>query len=209
MKTNIPKFITIEGCEGVGKSTQIALLKDYCKQNAIDAVFTREPGGTLLAEKIRAIILDPSSDIADLTELLLYAASRAQHVNDLIAPSLSQGKTVFCDRYSDSTIAYQAYGRGLPLDTVEKICEISGGGVTIDKTIFLDLDPQFGFARIKTRGQADRLELAGLEFHNRVYAGFKALAQKYSNRIISIDASQSAERVHKDIVNKLKFKNEK
>jgi len=201
------KFITIEGCEGVGKSTQIQLLKDYCAANNIDAIFTREPGGTAIAEHIRAIILDPKNGEMDLTaELLLYAASRAQHIKEIIAPALNAGKTVFCDRFSDSTIAYQSYGRGLDLKTVENICFYASKNVTIDCTIFLDLDPKDGFKRIKTRGIPDRLEQAGLDFHNRVYSGFKELAKKYPKRIISIDANKSANEVHADIVGVLRSK---
>jgi len=200
------KFITIEGCEGVGKSTQIELLKNYCAANNIDAVFTREPGGTTIAERIRQIILDPECKGMDnLTELFLYAASRAQHIKEIIAPALAMGKTVFCDRFSDSTIAYQSFGRGLDLELVENICAYSAKGVIIDYTVFLDLDPIEGFKRIAIRNSTDRIEQAGLDFHKRVYSGFKALAKKYPKRLIVVDASLDVAAVHKNIVSALKI----
>jgi len=205
MKDLTQKFITLEGCEGVGKTTQVQLLKDYCAANKIDAVFTREPGGTPIAERIRSVILEPDcTDMDALTELFLYAASRRQHTKEVIIPALQAGKIVFCDRYSDSTIAYQAYGRGLDVSTVEKICSFAGGNVIIDYTVFLDLDPSEGFRRIKSRNYADRLEQAGIEFHQKVYAGFKALAQKHPRRFVSVDAGQDAQTVHKDVIKQLK-----
>jgi len=205
MKNLKGKFVTIEGCEGVGKSTQIELLKDYCAKNIIDAVFTREPGGTPIAERIRHIILDPSGgEMDNIAELLLYAASRAQHINETIAPALKLGKTVFCDRFSDSTIAYQAYGRGLDLATVENVCAVASKGIAIDYTIFLDLNPVDGFSRVAARGNAvDRLEQAGLEFHGRVYKGFSELSKKHASRFIVVDASLSANGVHNNIINQL------
>jgi len=204
MKKPKGKFITIEGCEGVGKSTQIALLKSYCAKNGIKAVFTREPGGTPIAEKIRNIILDPSCKEMDaFTELLLYAASRRQHTYELIMPALERGDYVFCDRYSDSTVAYQVYGRGLPIKVVESVCLLASVGVEIDATIFLDLSPAKGLDRAAVRSTTDRIEREGIDFHRRVYQGFKEIAKNNLNRVCSIDASRTSSDVHKKIIKAL------
>ncbi len=198
------KFVTIEGCEGVGKSTLIRLLKEYCQNNGVDAVFTREPGGTAVAEKIRAVILDADNkEMTSTAELLLYTAARAQHTQEKIIPAIEQGKTVFCDRYSDSTIAYQGYARGLDLDLCRELCKIGECGVKIDATVFLDLDPELGFKRKGGADQGDRLEEETLDFHKRVYAGFVDLEKK-EDRYIKIDASASATEVFNSVVNALK-----
>ena len=198
------KFVTIEGCEGVGKSTLINSLKEYCAINGIDAVFTREPGGTPVAEKIRAVILDANNkEMTDTAELLLYAAARAQHTEEKIIPAIEQGKIIFCDRYSDSTIAYQGYARGLNLELCHNLCKTGECGVTIDATIFLNLDPVLGFKRKGGADKGDRLEQQTLEFHKKVYAGFVDLSKKNA-RYIDIDASKSAKEVFDSVIDALK-----
>ncbi len=198
------KFVTIEGCEGVGKSTLIRLLKEYCQSNGVDAVFTREPGGTPVAEKIRAVILDAENKAMTSTaELLLYASARAQHTEEKIIPAINEGKIVFCDRYSDSTVAYQGYARGLDLDLCHKLCKIGECGVKIDATVFLDLDPELGFKRKGGADKGDRLEEETLDFHKRVYAGFVDLESK-EERYIRIDASKNETEVFNSVINALK-----
>jgi len=200
------KFITIEGTEGVGKSTQIDLIKDYCKNYNIDAVFTREPGGVKEAEKIRQIILDKDSKLHPLSELFLYLAARSEHIDRVIMPALKKGKTVFCDRFSDSTIAYQGYGRGLY--PIQEICFLipQQFNLKIDLTLFLDLPPKESFARKGGIDLSDRMEKEGLNFHEKVYLGFKEIAVLKENqkRIVTIDASGGIEETHAKIIETLK-----
>ena len=199
------KFVTIEGCEGVGKSTLISLLKKFVSDNNIDAVFTREPGGTPVAEKIRAVILDADNkEMTDRAELLLYAAARAQHTQEKIIPAVEQGKIVFCDRYSDSTLAYQGYARGIDLGLCRQLNEIAECGVNIDLTIFLDLNPIDGFRRKGGADKGDRLENESLAFHQSVYEGFKDISKNSGGRYASIDASRSKEEVFESVILALK-----
>ncbi len=195
------KFVTIEGCEGVGKSTLVAGLKHYFEDNGIDAVFTREPGGTPVAEKIRGLILDASNnETTPMTELLLYAAARAQHTEEMIIPAVKEGKIVVCDRYSDSTLAYQHYARGLSEDVCRELNRVAECGVKIDLTIFLDLSPELGFLRKGGADKTDRLESAGTEFHRRVYRGFKEVEKRDPQRFVAVDASKSAEEVLASVI---------
>ena len=199
------KFITIEGCEGCGKTTQIEMLKEYCAVKGIDALFTREPGGTAIAEKIRNVILDTANmGMESLTELFLFSASRVEHIVNVVLPALKAGKTVFCDRFTDSTLAYQVYGRELLEEAVKKINAISTNSLIIDCTIFLDVEPSEGFSRIATRGEADRMERMGIDFHKKVYNGFLDIAKKEPKRIAKISGKQSKEKVHNDIIATLK-----
>ncbi len=196
-------FISFEGPDGSGKSTQIEYLKQYFKTNGIDAVFTREPGGTAIGEKLRQIILDKeNSEIGDMTEALLYAASRAQHVDELIRPSLEEGKIVVCDRFIDSSIAYQGYGRNLG-DGVRVINELAVKGCMPDLTFFLDLDPEIGKSRIRSDVQ-DRLESEALIFHQRVYNGYKEMATYYSERFVTIDATETKKEMSDKIISKIR-----
>ncbi len=207
MKNYKGKFITLEGCEGVGKSRQLAFLKEYMTNNKIDFVVTREPGGGKISEKIREIILDGNNkEMTDECEALLYAAARVQHLNDIVAPALEQGKIVLCDRYIDSSFAYQAYARGLGLDFVEKINSYAISNFTPDYTIFLDLSPEDAFKRKGGVDQNDRLELSGREFHERVYQGYQEVAKKYPERVIRIDPTGTKEETHEKIINALKEK---
>ncbi len=195
------KFITIEGCEGVGKSTQLALLKEYFANKGIDAIFTREPGGTDIAEQIRGIILNANNKaLTPVTELLLYAAARRQHTEEKIIKALQEGKVVVCDRYADSTVAYQGYARNLDKDLIESLNQIAMANVKIDLTLFLDLDPEKGFARKGGADKNDRLENEKIDFHKRVYQGFVAIAEKDKERVARIDSSVSKEEVFAQIV---------
>ena len=198
------KFITVEGCEGVGKSTLLSGLKKYLSERGIDAVFTREPGGTEVAEKIREVILDASnSAMTDKAELLLYASARAQHTEEKILPAVREGKLVICDRYSDSTLAYQGYARGIDKALIRSLNSVAECGVKIDATLFLDLDPEKGFLRKGGADKSDRLEKETLAFHKRVYGGFKEIATLEPDRVVSIDASKSAEEVLSSVIEEL------
>ena len=196
MKKNL--FITIEGPDGAGKSTQIEYIRSYLDRLGLDTLFTREPGGTAISEKLRGIILSKdSSEMSDRAEALLYAASRAQLVSEVIRPALEHGKTVVCDRYIDSSMAYQGYGRDLG-DVVFDINEFAVDGIMPDLTILLALDPEKGRARLDQNAM-DRLESEEMEFHRKVYDGYIALSEKYPDRIKKIDAAQPIEEVSLEI----------
>ena len=180
-------FITFEGCEGSGKSTIAKMLKEELENANIPCLFTREPGGTPISEKIRNIILDPSTpEMTPRTEALLYAASRSQHTAEKIIPALEEGKIVICDRYLESSLAYQGAARGLGVGNIFDI-NIFGGAIEPDYILFFDISPQESLKRIKTRN-FDRLEKEELEFHEKVYNYFKS--QKNRNNFISIDATK-------------------
>jgi dTMP kinase len=192
-------FITFEGPDGSGKSTQVKLLAEYCQNHGFDVLVTREPGGTSISESIRTIILDPKNTEMNIAaEALLYAASRAQLVSQVIRPSLEKGKIVICDRFMDSSIAYQGYARGLG-DSVRVINEFAIQQLQPDLTFFLDLPPEAGLRRAALNGFPDRLEQESLDFHNAVYRGYQELAKLYKDRYVRIDASRSASAVHEDI----------
>lgn len=190
-------FITIEGSDGSGKSTQLKKIISYLEEKQVDLVVTREPGGTDVAEAIRALILDPAyPEMTAKTEMLLYAAARAQHVEEKVLPALQTGKVVLSDRYVDSSIAYQAYGRGLG-DMVAQVNAIATGGLVPDLTVFLDLPPAVGMTRKQQEEnhELDRLEQEKLEFHQKVYEGYDALCKREPERICRIDASGTIEEV--------------
>lgn len=180
-------FITLEGGEGVGKTTQQALLAERLQREGYACVSTREPGGTALGEALRELLLhgDP---LTPLAELFLYAADRAEHVQKCILPALAAGQVVVCDRFTDSTLAYQGYGRGLDLEKIRQLNHLATGGLQPHLTLWLDLPPEVGLAR---SGLADRLEQERLEFHRRVHQGFQALAAAEPQRIVRIDAGGS------------------
>ena len=192
-------FITFEGPDGSGKTTQIKVLKEYLSAKGYDVVLTREPGGTEISEKIRRIILDPENKEMDgMTEALLYSASRAQHVAQLIQPSIEAGKIVLSDRFMDSSIAYQGYARGLG-DCVRVINEYAVQGCSPDLTFFLDLTPEEGLARAENRQKLDRMEMEALSFHRDVYNGYLQLAEIYKDRYVRIDAKRSVEEIAEQI----------
>lgn len=194
-------FISIEGSDGSGKSTQIRNIVAYLKEKNMDLLLTREPGGTPISEKIRDLLLDPKhTEMTNLTEMLLYAASRAQHLEEKIRPALANGTTVLTDRFTESSIAYQGYGRELG-DMVAKVNHIATGGTTPHLTFFLDLPPAVGIARKqKECGHTiDRLEMEKQEFHQRVYDGFLTLCKQKPQQIKRIDANRSIDEVFADI----------
>lgn len=198
------KFVTIEGCEGVGKSTQLRLLKEYCERENVNAMFTREPGGCDISEKIRGVILDAqNAEMTDLTELFLYCAARSQHTESVIKPALERGVTVFCDRYCDSTAAYQGYARGVDLNIVNALNSAAMSGVSIDCTIFMDVPPDRGFMRKGGANPSDRLELETLEFHKKVYGGFKSIIESDPDRFLCFTASGTKYETHELIVEAL------
>ncbi len=205
---NRGKFITFEGCDGCGKSTQLKLLSEYLTQKNIPHIFTREPGGGKISEEIREILLNgKNSEMTDECEALLYAASRVQHLSDRVEPALAEGKLVICDRYVDSSLAYQAYARGLGVDFISKINAYALEKYLPDVTIFIDLTPEAAFLRKKGADANDRLEQAGMAFHKRVYEGYKALAKAEPQRVICIDGNQTPAEIFEDVVKALKEKN--
>lgn len=195
------KFITFEGGEGCGKSTQVRRLKDALEHRGLKVLLTREPGGTPLAERVRAILKDESDDPpCDRTELLLFLAARAQLVRNVIRPALDAGTWVISDRFSDSTMAYQGYGRGLPLEVIRAANDFACEGLKPDLTLFLDVDPETSRARMRgreaaTNTSADRIELAGDDFHARIRKGFLEMAAADGDRIVTIDASGTEDEV--------------
>lgn len=201
------KFITFEGCEGVGKSTQIRLLQEYFRNNNIKAVFTREPGGVRICETIRGVILNKEfTEMSPICESMLYAASRAQLVGEVIVPALNAGKIVLCDRYVDSSYAYQGYARGIGIDKIEEINSVATIGAIPDLTIFLDLSPREAFRRKGGRDSNDRMENEKIEFHEKVYLGYKAVAERYPDRVVSICPRGSKIETHQAIIKVLKEK---
>jgi dTMP kinase len=198
-------FITFEGCEGVGKSRQIKLLEEYLVKNNKEYYLTREPGGTPVSEQIRSVILDGKNvSMTDECEALLYAAARVQLLKEIVKPRLDAGQLVLCDRYIDSSLAYQGYARGLGCDFVEKINDYAIKNFMPDYTIFLNLTPEEAFKRKGGVDKTDRLELSGMEFHQKVYNGYVELSKKYSDRFIVIDASGSRDQTHAKIISALK-----
>ena len=192
-------FITFEGPDGSGKTTQIRLLEQYCRKLGCEVVMTREPGGTPISEAIRGLLLDPANkEMSGVTEALLYAASRAQHVAEKIRPALDAGCIVLCDRFMDSSIAYQGYARGLG-DDVRVINEFAIQGTQPDITFLMDLSAAAGKARVASARDLDRLEQEDLAFHNAVYEGYMQLKEIYGDRIVTIDASRSIDEIAEEI----------
>lgn len=202
-----PFFITFEGIDGSGKSSQLKRLGGSLKEMGADILLTREPGGTQLGEAIRSILLDPAVvGMSVETEVLLYSASRAQHVAEVIRPALAAGKIVICERYIDSTVAYQCYGGGCDAEAVAAVNRFSTGGLMPDLTLLLDVDPSVGAFRRSSRA-SDRIEGRGGEFHRKVREGYLRLAEREPDRIAVVDASQAfgvvAEQVLEAVVNAL------
>jgi dTMP kinase len=189
-------FITMEGPDGSGKSTQIELLKEFLTQKGYEILVTRDPGGTAVSEAIREIILNKEfSEMNDMTELLLYTAARAQLVGQVIKPALAAGKAVISDRFVDSTAVYQGIARGLGIDTVYDINRYALQGVMPDMTFHLDLPAEVGIARKKNQAELDRMELQTIEFHQKVAQGYRELAKRNPERIITIDATLPKEEI--------------
>ena len=200
------KFITFEGCEGCGKSTQVHLLSQKLDELGVDYIITREPGGSDVAEQIRSIILNPKNTaMCDECEALLYAAARVQHLKEIVEPALSQGKLVICDRYVDSSLAYQGYARGLGEEYISGINSYALNEYCPDLTLFLNISPTDAFARKHGADEDDRIEQLGLAFHEKVYAGYLALLDKHP-RICAVDCSGTKYQTAEKIVNILKDK---
>ena len=196
-------FVAFEGPEGAGKSTQVARLARRLKEAGRAVLVTREPGGTPAGDRIRDVVLDPDLEIAPLAEFLLYAAARAQHVEERIRPALERGATVLCDRFAASSVAYQGYGRGLDPAWVRALNERATGGLTPDATVLLDVPSDVGMGRIAARGATDRLERADLPFHRRVRDGFLTEASVHGDWIV-VNAAEGESDVADAIWNALR-----
>lgn len=205
------KLIVFEGVEGSGKTTQLEKLKPWLLAKLSDdepprkVVLTREPGGTMLGKQLRQLLLTQSEldqeEIQNRAELLLYGADRAQHVESYLIPHLQQGHIVLCDRYTDSTLAYQGYGRGLDLKLIEAVNQLATGGLVSDLTLWLDVEVEVGLARVRQRQKMDRIEQADLAFHQRVCQGYRQLAVQQPDRIQRVDAGLSISQVAEQIQN--------
>lgn len=202
------RFITFEGGDGTGKTTQLKALESHLQSKGCSCVSTREPGGTSLGKLIRQVLLEVGKQaIASPTELFLYLADRAQHVQEVILPAIDGGKIVLCDRYTDSTLAYQGYGRGIDLDLLRQLNQFANRGVKPDLTLLLDCPVELGLSRTaqrqsnagSARGREDRFEREKVEFHEKVRAGFLAMARAEPERFRVIDAARPMEQVSREI----------
>jgi dTMP kinase len=193
-------FITLEGPEGSGKTSQLPLLADYLRQNGIDVLTTREPGGTPISEQIRTVLHNlENKEMNPRTEILLFQASRAQLVEQVIRPHLNKGGVVLSDRYADSTLAYQGYGHQIDIESLRVLVTFATGGLRPDLTILLDLDVEIGLRRKELKGEWNRLDAYDLNFHQRVRQGYLQLVKAEPERWEVIDASQSPRQVQDDL----------
>lgn len=191
-------FITFEGGDGCGKTTQIKLLDEYLRSKGYKTLLTREPGSKGLGIKLREILLNYDGDVSPTCESFLFLADRAQHVDCIIKPALEEGVVVLCDRHTDSTVAYQGYGRGLDLEQIHNLNNIATNGLKPDLTIVLDVDVETSQNRVGS--EKDRMESAGLEFFERVRKGFLEIAKQEPERVKVIDSTQTIEEIHKQIL---------
>ena len=191
-------FITFEGADGCGKTTQIELLNRYLTEKGKSVLLTREPGAKGLGEKLREILLNYDGEVSPVCESFLFLADRAQHVDCIIKPALKEGKIILCDRHTDSTVAYQGYGRGLDLDRINKLNDIATSGLKPDLTIVFDVDIETSMQRVGK--EKDRMESAGVEFFNKVRQGYLEIAKNEPNRVKVIDSSDTIENIHKKVV---------
>lgn len=190
-------FITMEGPDGSGKSTQIELLKQYLEGAGYDVLITREPGGNRISEAIREIILNSEyTEMSPVTEMMLYASARAQLIAEVIGPAIESGKAVISDRFVDSSLVYQGMARGLGVETVYEINKVAIGEYMPQLTIMLDLPAEVGISRKKDQKELDRMELESLEFHKKVAAGYREMAKRFPERIKSIDATLPIEEIY-------------
>jgi dTMP kinase len=200
------RFVSFEGIEGCGKTTQIGILSEYLLQKKIPFTVTREPGGTAVGEGIRKILLHSETiHLTTASELLLFYASRSQNITEKIIPSLNRGEMVICDRFFDASMAYQGYGRGIPLDFIEKVTELVCNGYRPEQTILLDIDPQVGLSRARARNNQrtvdeGRFEMEDLDFYTRIRNGYLALAKREPERIRVIEANRPIHDIHLDIL---------
>ena len=195
-------FITFEGGDGCGKTTQIKLLDKYLRGKGYKTLLTREPGSIGLGEKVREILLNYDGEISPVCESFLFLADRAQNVDCIIKPALEEGTFVICDRHTDSSVAYQGYGRGLDIDRINMLNNIATSGVKPDLTIVLDVDVETSQARVGS--EKDRMESAGIEFFERVRQGFLEIAKQEPERVKVVDSKQSIEEIHKQIIELIK-----
>ncbi len=191
-------FITFEGADGCGKTTQIRLLDEYLRAKGKTTILTREPGAKGLGVKLREILLNYEGEVSPNCESFLFLADRAQHVDCIIKPALKEGKIVLCDRHTDSTAAYQGYGRGINLDEIKKLNEIAVSGLKPDLTIVFDIDIETSLSRVGN--EKDRMESAGVEFFNRVRNGYLEIAKQEPDRVKIINASDTIDNIHKKVV---------
>lgn len=191
-------FITFEGGDGCGKTTQIKLIDEYLRNKGYKTLLTREPGSKGLGVKLREILLNYDGEVSPTCESFLFLADRAQHVDCIIKPALEEGTIVLCDRHTDSTVAYQGYGRGLDLEQIYKLNNIATSGLKPDLTVVLDVDVETSQARVGK--EKDRMESAGVEFFERVRKGFLEIAKREPSRVKVIDSTQSIEDIHKQVV---------
>ena len=193
-------FLTMEGPDGAGKSTQIELLRDYLSRKGYDIIVCREPGGTKISEAIRQVILNKDfTEMSHMTELLLYTAARAQLMEEVIRPALKGGKVVICDRFVESSAVYQGIARGMGIELVYEINQYAIGDTLPDLTIMIDLDAKTGISRKKEQAELDRMEREALDFHEKVVKGYREIAALHPERIYKVDGHQTIEEIHKKI----------
>lgn len=197
------KFISFEGIDGCGKTTQIKFLEEYLLKQGYNILVLREPGGTKVGEKVRDILLDKNNFISPVTEMLLYASSRAQLVEEKILPAIEEGKIVLLDRFVDSSYVYQGYARGLGIEKVKVVNEIATMGILPDVTIYIDITPEEAMKR-RGKREADRLERESWDFHKKVREGYIKLVKEFPKRFVFIDGMQELMKVHKDIIDVVK-----
>lgn len=208
MKGEPELFVTLEGCEGSGKTTQARLLERWFDGKGLPALFVRDPGSTRLGEALRDLLLSPAGTgtaaISPLAEALLYTAARSQLVSEVIVPALAQGSWVVCERYIDSTLAYQGYGLGLPVDELRRVNDFSTGGVWPALTVLFDLPAEVGLQRARRRQDGpDRIESRGIAYHERVAEGYRALARGEPDRFRVIDGRLRTDEIHREVVREI------
>lgn len=191
-------FITFEGADGCGKTTQIELLNEYLIKKGYKTLLTREPGAKGLGVKLREILLNYDGEVSPNCESFLFLADRAQHIDCIIKPAIKEGKIILCDRHTDSTVAYQGYGRGLDLDRINKLNDIATNGLKPDLTIVFDIDVETSMQRVGK--EKDRMESAGVEFFNKVRQGYLEIAKNESQRVKVISSSDTIDNIHKKVV---------
>ena len=198
-------FITFEGCEGSGKTTVSKYLYNRLKEEGYDVIYSREPGGVDIAEQIRSVILNVRNTAMDpRTEALLYAASRRQHLAEIVLPALKAGKIVLCDRFVDSSLVYQGYARGIGIDKVWELNQFAIDDCMPDLTLYYDVDVETGLSRVRSRGEMNRLDSENVEFHRSVRKAYQMIAEKYPERIVTIDSNRPLREVEEESYTLLK-----